>query len=633
MKRFILPLYILREHVGPFLFSFSVITLIFMLNLLFRELNRILSKGLPFGVVTEFLVLNLAWIVAVAVPMAVLSASVMAFGRLSADHEVIAMRASGLSHIHLILPCLIAAGLIAGGLIWFNNNVLPECNHRVRQLAIAIAQKRPSVVLEPGVWSRAIPQMAMLAGSVREDKGLTRVTDLLIDDQSDPEQRRTISARTAYFIADPEGGLYHFTLFDGEMQEVKQSSLDSFQRVRFKKHVLTAEAEGAFLRRDPAIGRDDREKSTEQMHYERREDQARRHQLGRMVNDAVAEEFVRVTGETFGLALADQIEAGKKKRGLDGNALTAVPLDRLRDAVMDSGKEIQKTDGIQSVSLPVIAAIMHREQHLLETVSRHRQKMVASRKNSTMLQVEVNKKFAIPTACLVFVLVGAPLGMVMRKGSFAASSGLSLAFFLLYWVFLIAGEDLADREIISPFVAMWSPNLILGGAALLLIVRNVGGATLIERLTARLHEPAGEVEPRKLSAARPVPALAATNPPNTDPDRWLLEELVLSTRCDIVMVCDRNGSVLLQAHKPEVELPCEFYRLLPLVIGQFRSSHAVAHAMEDHGGPPLSVLAGHRWNVLASAIDWNRLLVLLTQAEMPVELASTFARRIAGLLR
>jgi lipopolysaccharide export system permease protein len=71
----------------------------------------------------------------------------------------------------------------------------------------------------------------------------------------------------------------------------------------------------------------------------------------------------------------------------------------------------------------------------------------------------------------VFVLIGAPMGVMARRGGIAMGGGLSLGFFLLYWTFLIGGEDLADRQIISPFLAMWSANLIVGAAGLYLFWR------------------------------------------------------------------------------------------------------------------------------------------------------------------
>ncbi|MCH2664669.1 LptF/LptG family permease, partial [bacterium] len=78
------------------------------------------------------------------------------------------------------------------------------------------------------------------------------------------------------------------------------------------------------------------------------------------------------------------------------------------------------------------------------------------------LRVEIHKKVSIPVACIVFVMVGAPLGISVRRGGAATGAALSIGFFLVYWVFLILGEKLADRAVIPPWAAMWSPNILLG---------------------------------------------------------------------------------------------------------------------------------------------------------------------------
>jgi len=93
-------------------------------------------------------------------------------------------------------------------------------------------------------------------------------------------------------------------------------------------------------------------------------------------------------------------------------------------------------------------------------------------KQVNMYLVEIYKKYSIPFACVVFVLIGAPLGMLTRKGGFGVAAGMSLGFFLLYWACLIGGEKLADRELLSPFLSMWVANIILGSVGLYLVFRD-----------------------------------------------------------------------------------------------------------------------------------------------------------------
>ncbi len=87
--------------------------------------------------------------------------------------------------------------------------------------------------------------------------------------------------------------------------------------------------------------------------------------------------------------------------------------------------------------------------------------------------VDVHKKYAIPAACIVFVLIGAPLGVMVKKGGFGVAASISLFFFVIYWAFLIGGEKLAERGFFSPFWGMWTANILLGIAGILLTIRSV----------------------------------------------------------------------------------------------------------------------------------------------------------------
>ena len=126
----VLTRYILKEHLAPFCYALFVITFLFLIDFLIRILSSILSKGLEWRVVLEIIVLNLAWMLALSIPMAVLVSALMAFGRLSADNEVTALRALGISPVRALMPVLFLAALLGASLVWFNDKVLPEANFR-----------------------------------------------------------------------------------------------------------------------------------------------------------------------------------------------------------------------------------------------------------------------------------------------------------------------------------------------------------------------------------------------------------------------------------------------------------------------------------------------------------------------
>ncbi|MDZ7379175.1 MAG: LptF/LptG family permease, partial [candidate division KSB1 bacterium] len=190
----ILPRYIVREHIGPFVFSFFVITLFFLLNILFRELGRLLSRGLEFRVIVEYFALHMGWILALTIPMAVLPAVLMAFGRLSSDNEIVAIKASGVSLYRITAPVLVAAGALCVFCIWFGNSILPDMNHRARLLTGDIARKRPTLTLEPGVVFEVSPTLHLSARAIKESEGYSKLWGVVVDDYSEPDVTQTVFA-------------------------------------------------------------------------------------------------------------------------------------------------------------------------------------------------------------------------------------------------------------------------------------------------------------------------------------------------------------------------------------------------------------------------------------------------------
>jgi lipopolysaccharide export system permease protein len=431
--------YILRAHVGPFLFSFFTLMFLFLLQFVMKFIDQLIGKGLTAWVIIELIALNLAWMVVLAVPMSVLVATLMAFGDLSSRNEITAMKASGMSIYRMMAPAMIGAALIAALLVWFNNHVLPEANHRAKTLTIDIRRKKPTLAIVAGLFSQDIPGYSIL---VRKTFELSNELEgITLYDYTSPNRNVTITAERGTISFSPDYRKLIMILHRGEIHQLELDHKSAYQLVHFQSHRIAMDVEGFDFARstEGTFSRGDRELGAQAM-----------------------------------LAIIDSMEREKGKLQQQLHERVARELrEQLTDRVAASGQA-----GTANQNLTPTAASLARTRALAGYVAGEAQRIGFIDKQIDQYSVEVHKKYSIPAACMVFVLVGLPLGVMARRGGFGIAATLSLGFFILYWACLIGGEKLADRGITSPFWGMWVANFIIGGMGILLTLR-IGRETVI----------------------------------------------------------------------------------------------------------------------------------------------------------
>jgi len=479
----ILDRHILREHIAPFVYALFVITAIFLVDFVVQIMDSILSKGLDWHVVIELFVLNTAWMLALSVPMSVLVASLMAFGRMSSDREIDAMRSAGMHPVRMMVPSLVCAVLLAGFLVWFNNRVLPEANFRAASLREDISRKRPAVMLEPRTMIQEFDGFRIWIQRV--DPGTDSLHDILIHQlDRNGGSPTVITARDGVVKLAPGGSTWKFTLRRGETHTPDRAEPNRYARVRFEELLVDVPNVDSRLHRSEKGYRSDREMPIEAM---RERVQAARGRESTQVAESGERLFsdVRFVTNLLELDSASRANVGKPSRdtvapppptvatkpaqgGLAGLAASMARAGRKHDRRdKHPGGLRAGLDGmVVGTGTPPPPSGSHDLVALLESRQREArlalEQIKAEHDEADRYLVEIHKKFSIPAACIVFVLVGAPLGIMARSGGVGTGVAYSLAFFILYWAGLIGGESLADRGVIEPAVAMWGPNAILG---------------------------------------------------------------------------------------------------------------------------------------------------------------------------
>lgn len=426
----ILVRYVLKELIAPFLASLFGITFLFVVDFLVKILDNVLSKGLPASTVLEIFVLNLAWMLSLSIPMAVLVSCLMAFGRMSGDQEITAVKAAGVSPLSLIRPVFVVGALLTVLLMLFNNWVLPEANHRSVELMNAVSRKKPHVFIDAGKLITQFPDVQLWVNRIDPSSGTLYGIQVFELEQKGPP--RIVYADSATMDYVDNGATLMFRLRSGETHVVDADDPSNYFRIRFFAQDLALKNVDDRLERRSRSYRSDREMPVEMMLDVVHEAEAR--------FDTVYE------------------EAKDKRLVTLMNMRKNLELDTI---VPDSVASHYAAEDTNQVKRSLSRIRMH-EMSALRTTERLWNRLDAEKKRRAQYLVEIHKKFSTSVACLIFILIGAPLGIMARKGGIGTGIIYSLAFFVIFWVCLIGGENLADRLIIPPEVAMWAPNVIIG---------------------------------------------------------------------------------------------------------------------------------------------------------------------------
>ena len=470
----LLDRYLLRQLVAPFLFALTALTSLMLLSQIAKKFGALVGKGLPWSVIGEVFGLSIPFIVAMTLPMAVLLAVLYAFSHLAADNEITAMRANGISVYQILAPVLAWGVLMAAFNFAFVDQVLPRTNARLRTLLIDIGRKKPTFELQEQVINEVPPSQYFLRAG-RIDAATGHLKDVTIYDVGGESSRRIIyadSGQMAYAEGQTDLSL---RLFDGSIHQYRPAEPQTFQLTYYRINDIRVKNVFDELERNTSEAvRGDREMSTCEMLsviHDARKDQGdavrdRRELLLSDLRSLLAlpplgppptDDSVRKTARycqwiesVQALVLPKTAEA---QAAAQAPAPTVVPTPAARpiQTVRTLGPRIQLSNWSQ------VATAIDRVQEADHRVDR--------------FEVEVHKKWAISLACISFVIIGIVMALRFPRGGIGLVIGGGLAIFSIHYVGLTAGESLADRGLISPWVAMWSPNIILTVLGLIGVVR------------------------------------------------------------------------------------------------------------------------------------------------------------------
>lgn len=406
------------------------------MQFLWVYIDEMVGKGLSFGIISELLFYASASLVPLALPLAVLLSSIMTFGNLGEQYELVALKSAGMSLQRIMFPLIVFMVLLSAGAFVFSNSIWPHSNKKFASILYDIRKKKPALDIKDNVYYKDIEGFVIRVKNRNEETEL--LEDVFIYDHTEKKgNRKIIRAETGRMDMTPDQLGLSFKLNNGYLYTDMEGAKFPLHRQKFEEKTITFDLSGFKLQR-----------SDEEMFA----NNFRMMNFGQIVNqiDTVQMRYdMRI--QDFSHRMNQDVFTLK-----DTVALSGEGLDSLRANELDWFGKMSKSEKLKYLNL---ALNLSRASNSYSTGFtndvRHRQRYIRGH------YIELHRKFTLSIACLILFFIGAPLGAIIRKGGLGMPVVISILFFLLFHITSLTGEKMAKAGDIPVWAGMWLSSMVL----------------------------------------------------------------------------------------------------------------------------------------------------------------------------
>lgn len=453
-------LFMLRSFVPLFVMTFFICLFIVLMQFLWRYIDDLVGKGLGVDVIAELFFYAALTMIPMALPLAILLASLMTFGNLGENFELTAIKAAGVSLTKVMRPLIILMVFIAIGAFFFQNNVLPVAQTKMWTLLYSMRQKSPEVEIPEGVFYDQIPGINLFVQSKNRDTGT--LYDVMIYDMSAGfENARVILADSGKLVSAADRQHLFLTLWQGEQFENLQNQglasgagsvpyrRESFD---FKEIMLTFDA--SFNRMDEGGMRN------QYVGKNIAELQATIDSVTERI-DSVGAGYGRELRETRFLGISPTMTEMRRS----GPSTTTVPTEVERPAEVPMDRPLDVDSIFRASSSSRALAYLNQAVNKARRVqSDYQFKGLTIQDDRNVIRrhaIELQKKFTLSFACIIFFFIGAPLGAIIRKGGLGTPLVISVLLFIFYYIIDNTGYKLARDGKVAVWEGIWLSSAVL----------------------------------------------------------------------------------------------------------------------------------------------------------------------------
>ncbi len=456
---------VLKAYFGPLLLTFFIVTFVLMMNFVWRYIDELVGKGLDAGVIIELICYATINMIPIGMPLAMLLAAIMTMGNMGENYELLAMKSSGMSLMRIMKPLIIVVGLISIGSFFVVNNLVPYANKKMTSIIYDIRRQKQVLEFQDGLFFNGIDDMSIRVGHQDPVSGL--LYDVLIyDNRTANGNMTTTTAETGYFRLSDDKKYLLVTLYNGDnYQQTRNNQWYTRNELRhdtFDVQNAKIAMDGFDFQRSDNSGAIGGSQTKNIVELQRDIDS-----LDVTVSTTTAKSYEPLlkdnifTRDIQVLQLPDSLR--KDKTGYrDAYLLDSIPTMTVR----------QKNDLWNSAR--AIALNSRNSFSFDETAAKEALNQLYRSKN------DWHRKLSLPVSVLIFFLIGAPLGAIIRKGGLGTPIVISVVFFVVYYIISLSGEKMAKEGAWSSMLGMWISSIVLTPIAAYLLVKATNDSQLLD---------------------------------------------------------------------------------------------------------------------------------------------------------
>ncbi len=440
-----LDLLIVRSFTGPFIVTFFVALFVLVMQFFWLYMDELIGKGVNAWTILQLLIYMSTTLVPLALPLSVLLASIMTFGNMGENFELVAIKSSGISFLRFMAPLLVFIIFVSGLAFIFSNNVIPVANLKAFSLLYDVRNAKPTMNIKEDKFSNDIPGFSIRVG--HKDPDGNTIRDILIYDHSDNlGNNKIILAKEGEMTSSADKQSLVFKLRDGwRYEEGYTRGVNDFTQIRmhFDKWDKVFDLTSLRFTR---TNEDLFKTSNQMLNVSQLSEQM--DSIKRTVKKSVA------TVESY---MAPYISINNKSKESD-NLLAGIKNNKNPLIKYDTSFLQHIPDSSRSAALTTALNNVRNFKASMDITSYDKKLQLD---NYMKLDVEWHRKYALSFACILLFLIGAPLGAIIRKGGLGMPLVIAVIFFMAFHILNITGEKLVKSETVVPWMGMWMSSIIL----------------------------------------------------------------------------------------------------------------------------------------------------------------------------